>query len=248
MKISFKRKILNEFNKLLDFTGLELIKKDREFQDYIPLKPTLKYAEQSGMSLGDYIDTNYNLLGVSQNTIDQLVSLGAISPKARRICEIGPGSGRYLEKVKQICDPDYYEIYETSKSWRKYLVDKFHVMSQPTDGNSLSSTPDRSIDLVHSHKVLYGNPVITIFSYLLEMMRVVKDDGYIVFDLLTEDCMKDEILDKWIQSGVKHACGMTPKQHAIDFFKRRGFRYDGGFIVPLAPGVTEYFVFKKDGS
>jgi hypothetical protein len=99
------------------------------------------------------------------------------------------------------------------------------------------------VDLIHTHKMLYGNPVMTIFRYLIEMTRVVKDDGYIVFDLVTEECLAPEILERWINSGVKHACGMIPKQYALDFYKARGFHYRGGFIVPMEPGVTEYFVF-----
>jgi hypothetical protein len=55
----------------------------------------------------------------------------------------------------------------------------------------------------------------------------------------------DAILEKWISSGVDHAHSMTSKQYAIDFFAKRGFHYRGGFIVPMEPGMTEYFVFKK---
>jgi hypothetical protein len=93
--------------------------------------------------------------------------------------------------------------------------------------------------------MLYGNPIFTICGYLLEMARVVKDGGFLVFDLVTEDCLTDGLVDKWIASKVDHAHSMTSKQYAIDFFTRRGFRYLGGFIVPMEPGVTEYFVFKK---
>jgi SAM-dependent methyltransferase len=197
------------------------------------------------MPLGDYIDMRFNVPGTTQKTVDKMAELGVFSGKVDRVCEIGPGSGRYLAKVVELCKPSYYEIYETSKDWREWLAQRYGVVSQNTDGASLSSTPSQSLDLVHKHKVLYGNPIITIGRYLLEMARVVKDGGYAVFDLVTEDCLTDELLDKWIASGVDHACSMTSKPYVIDFFARRGFQYLGGFIVPMEPGVTEYFVFKK---
>ena len=93
--------------------------------------------------------------------------------------------------------------------------------------------------------MLYGNPILTIFRYLMEMVRVVNDEGVIVFDLLTAECMSNKMVEKWVSSGVDHACSMTPKEVALEFFAERGFRYVGGFIVPMAPGLTEYFVFKK---
>ena len=245
MGYSYKRRMLQAVNQILSVGGVELIRKDKEFQDYIPLRKTLADAEQAGMPLGDYIDMRFNVPGVTKATVDKMAELGVFSGDVKRVCEIGPGSGRYLEKVINICRPEYYEIYETSKDWREWLVEKYKVVSQETDGVSLSSTPSESVDLVHAHKILYGNPVITIGRYLIEMARVVRNGGYAVFDLVTEECLTDEILDKWIRSGVDHACSMTPKQYAIDFFSRRGFVYVGGFIVPMEPGVTEYFVFKK---
>lgn len=225
--------------------GFELVKKGREFQDYIPFRQTLQDAENSGLSLSDYIDNNFNVPGTTQLTIDRLAELGAFDKQINRVCELGPGSGRYLEKVKKICDPEYYEIYETSNPWRDWLIDKHKVTARPTDGASLTSTPSKSIDLIHTHKMLYGNSILTIFRYLMEMARVVKDGGVVIFDLVTAECMNNDLMAKWVESGVDHAHSMTPRQVALEYFASQGFNYVGGFIVPMAPGVTEYFVFKK---
>ena len=241
----FKRRLLDRANNVLDRAGFELVKKGREFQDYIPFQYTLQEAKKSGLSLADYIDNNYNVPGTTQLTIDKMSELGAFEHAIQRVCEIGPGSGRYLERVKAICKPEYYEIYETSKAWKEWLAEKYNVIAQPTDGASLSSTPSKSIDLLHTHKVLYGNPILTIFRYMMEIVRVVNDHGVIVFDLMTAECMNNELMAKWVESGVDHAHSMTPRQVALDYFSSQGFRYVGGFIVPMAPGLTEYFVFKK---
>jgi hypothetical protein len=245
MAVSFRRRLLQTVNQGLALAGVELVRVGKEFQDYIPLKQTLADAEKAGLPLGDYIDQRFNVPGTTQATIDKMAELGVFANGLSKVCEIGPGSGRYLEKVVNLCKPGHYEIYETSQDWQDWLVGKYKVVAQKADGASLSSTPSKTIDLVHTHKVLYGNPIITICQYFGEMARVVKVGGYIVFDLLTEDCLTDELMEKWIQSGVDHAHSMTAKQFSIDFFSRRGFDYLGGFIVPLEPGVTEYFVFKK---
>jgi hypothetical protein len=147
--------------------------------------------------------------------------------------------------VKKLCTPDYYEIYETAGPWRDWLVQKYQVTAQPTDGMSLSATPSGSIDLVHTHKMLYGNSILTIFRYLMEMVRVANDRGVVVFDLLTAECMDNELMSKWVASGVDHAHSMTPRQVALDYFGSHGFHCAGTFIVPMSPGVTEYFVFKR---
>jgi hypothetical protein len=230
---------------MLEPRGFELVRKGREFQDYIPFRQTLRDAEKSGLSLSDFIDNNFNVPGTTQLTIDRMAELGAFDGAVQRVCEIGPGSGRYLEKVKAVCNPAHYEIYETSIPWRDWLVKKYNVTAQPTDGASLGATRSNSIDLIHTHKMLYGNSILTIFRYFMEMRRVVKDNGVVVFDLVTAECMDNEILKKWVDSGVDHAHSMTPRQVAIDYFEGHGFKCQGTFIVPMAPGLTEYFVFKK---
>lgn len=240
-----KRRLLDGANKILHPAGLELVKRGREFQDYIPFRKTLQDVEKSGLSLADYLDNTFNVPGTTQLTVDKMAELGAFNRKINRVCELGPGSGRYLEKVKAVCKPEYYEIYETSRPWREYLVEKHGAIAQPTDGASLSSTPSNSIDLVHTHKMLYGNSILTIFRYMMEMARVTRNGGVVVFDLVTAECINNELMAKWVNSGVDHAHSMTPRQTTIDYFASQGFQYAGGFIVPMEPGVTEYFVFIK---
>lgn len=246
MASSWKRKMLDGTNKMLGRAGFELVKKEGEFQDYIPFRQTLQDVEKSGLSLADYIDNNFNVPGTTQMTIDKMGELGAFDGVVKRICELGPGSGRYLEKVKAVCNPDYYEIYETARPWREWLTEKHKVVAQPTDGASLSSTPSKSLDLIHTHKMLYGNSILTIFRYMMEMARVVKDGGMVVFDLVTAECINNELMAKWVESGVDHAHSMTPRSVALDYFSSQGFSHRGSFIVPMAPGLTEYFVFKKE--
>jgi SAM-dependent methyltransferase len=219
-----------------------------DYREYIPFHSTIAAAQQSGLSVCDYMDLTFNLPGATQHTIDQLKDLGVFAHPIQRVCEIGPGTGRYLEKVLHIAQPDYCEIYETAKNWQAWLVQEYGVVAQAADGTSLSPTPSNSIDLVQAHKVLPGQPSLVICRYLEEMARIVRSNGKVIFDIVTEDCMDDHTLIAWQESGYgyQHYPCVFPKQFTIHFFERRGFSFDGSFLVPMKPGFTECFVFTKN--
>ena len=247
------KKLITFFGKTLNyFLGLLKLKLVRtnvpyaDYRDYIPFQQTLNDAHNAGLSVGDFVDSKHNK-GSTQKTIDQMVALGVFQGDVARVCEIGPGTGRYLEKTIPICQPEYYEIYETAAEWENWLVQNHHVTAQPTDGKSLIHTPSGSIDLVQAHKVLPGQPTLTICGYFDEMARVTCTGGKVVFDIVTEECLDEEILKKWISSGwgYQHYPCLMSKQFTIDFFQRRKFSFDGSFLVPMEPGITECFVFTK---
>jgi hypothetical protein len=243
---SFARQSINS---LLDPFGLELIRHTpyTDYRDYIPFEETLLAAKAAGLSVGDYIDVRHNYPGATQETIDQMAALGTFKDKIDRVCEIGPGSGRYLEKIVKICSPTYYEIYETASKWEKYLVETYQVVAHPTDGKSLAASPSESIDLVHAHKVMPGQPSLVMCRYFEEMVRIAKGGGKIVFDIVTEECLDDATLKDWFAAGggYQHYPCLMPKQFAIDFFGRRGCTFVGSFFVPMKPGKTKCMVFAK---
>jgi hypothetical protein len=250
MKKMLKTIARKNVNTVLDAVGFELTRKNAPFVDYrgyIPCNETVAEAQAAGMSVGDYIDARYNKPGATQETIDQMAALGVFNTQIGRVCEIGPGSGRYLEKIIKRCRPNYYEIYETSTDWEKWLVKSYPLLAQPTDGRSLTATPAGSIDLVHAHKVLPGQPSLTICRYYSEMARVAAGGGKIVFDIVTEECLAEPVLARWFEteSGYQHYPCMMAKQYTIDFFAQRDCVFDGSFLVPMEPGLTECFVFTK---
>jgi len=236
-------------NSILNIFDLELVRTHRwdDPRTYIPFKETISEAEKAGLSVGEYIDARYQSPGATQETIDQMAKLGVFNTRIDRVCEIGPGSGRYLEKTFEVCQPAAYEIYETADDWAKYLLDHFTITCQPTDGISLASTFSSSIDLVQAHRVFPYTPFFTAAGYFLEMMRVVKDDGKIVFDITTEDCMDLLNLAKWFAAGFQSSPypSFMSKRYVLDIFGKHGFSPVGNFFIVNKPGVTEYFVFTR---
>src|ERR1700722_2706609 len=123
MKQLIKRAVRTSVNGVLGTVGCEVIrisKKGHDWGDvgqFIPLEETLAGAREANLSVAEYIDTKHNIPGAPQATHDRLVAIGVFKERIDRVCEIGPGSGRFLEKTVQACKPSHYEIYETARPW-----------------------------------------------------------------------------------------------------------------------------------
>lgn len=238
---------------LLAKVNLKLVHIESPFTDYkcyIPFRQTIEAARDAGMSVGDYIETKYDRPGTVSDTLQQMQALGVFENHIDRVCEIGPNSGRYLQQTLRHCKPSHYEVYETSPSWGRWLANQQHVVILPSDGHSLRHTDSGSIDLVHAHKVLPGQSFLTTCRYLIEMARVVRIGGKVVFDIVTEECMNNKTLQDWLSSGAgyEHYPNVIPKAYAMNLLSRLGLSLDGTFLESMKPGFTHYFVLTKSGS
>jgi hypothetical protein len=173
--------------------------------------------------------------------------LGVFSRPIRTVVEIGPGSGRYLEKILAACSPARYEVYETAAPWAAHVARKYNAISHSTDGKSLEATPTASADLVQAHKVFSSITFMATCRYWPEIVRIARPGGYVVFDLMTERCLDPETLDRWAASGIDAGAypAAVPAGAATRYFTERGFALVGSFLVPMGPGHTETFVFRK---
>jgi hypothetical protein len=245
---AFRQAAREKLNVLLGRAGFQLVRNGNRshITSFQPLSRTLQEADRAGLSVGDYIDQKFQVPGATQSTIDQLAALGLLTKDVRTVCEIGPGSGRYLEKVQRLCAPRSYEIYETDKDWSDWLTRRYQVTAHAADGSTLQSTANDSIDLGHAHKVFVYLPFVVACQYFLELIRVARKGGWITFDVVSESCMSDAMIEKWIERKIYYPC-MMPRSFVIDFFARRGCHLRASFFAPMVPGVSEYLVFAKDG-
>ena len=76
-------------------------RKSRPFTEFISFNETLAAAKAAGVSVGEYIERKHSTGSRSplDQTMDGLAALGIFNGPIERVCEIGPGSGRYLEKT-----------------------------------------------------------------------------------------------------------------------------------------------------
>jgi hypothetical protein len=219
-----------------------------ETRDFLPFAETIAAAERRGLSLCDYIDEFLNKTpGATQATLDAMKRLGVFAGPLRTIVEIGPGSGRYLEKTLAACSPQRYEVYETAGPWASYIQAKYGVILQPTDGRTLSATPSNSADLVQAHKVFCGIPSLPTFKYWTEMARVCRSGGWAVFDALTEACLDGDTFRNWVDVWLPYGPypAALPRIMPVQYFTSQNFGLVGTFLIPLGPGKTELFVFRK---
>jgi ubiquinone/menaquinone biosynthesis C-methylase UbiE len=247
--IKVRRTVRELVNTGLNLAGLELIRKRREdyVKTFLPLKDTLEGARRAKLSVAEYVDLKYQVPGATQATIDQMEELGVFNPKVSSVCEIGPGSGRYLEKVQRLCSPCTYEVYETEREWSDWLAQTYGVKACEADGKCLNHTASDSIDLALAHKVFVYLPFVVTCNYFNEMARITRKGGRIVFDVVSETCMTDTLLERWIAAQFFYP-SMMPSDFVIDFFTKRGCSLRSRFFAFLKPGQSEYLVFTKEST
>ncbi|MEU7698449.1 methyltransferase domain-containing protein [Streptomyces sp. NPDC039028] len=238
--------------RLLGRTGFDIVRSTNNrggVDDFLPFEATMRAARSAGLSVGDYLDEVMNgTPGATQSTIDELRDLGVFASGPRTVLEIGPGSGRYLEKTLKECAPNRYEIYETAKPWADYLVETFDVVAQPTGAGDLASTPDDSVDLVQAHKVFNTVTFLVAARYFFEMARVTRPGGRIVFDAMTETCLDPATVRDWAaKGGPGHDSypAALPRQACVDLFRHLDCGLEASFTAPLGFASTEVLVFTK---
>jgi hypothetical protein len=237
-------------NSVLRRLGYKPKPKQRPFSEFIAFEETVKSAKAAGLSVGDYIDRRHptGTRSPTDQTIDGMASLGVFDHPLERICELGAGSGRYLERTIARSHPRQYEVYETAAEWRDWLVEQHGIIPRRCDGTTLAETETGSVALVHAHKLFIGLPFLATVSYFEEMARVVQNGGWVVFDIMTEACFSPEYLKAWFDAKPwdwAWSPHMVAKDFTVKLFADRGISFVGSFQIPIFPAITECMVFRK---
>lgn len=235
---SLLRKVLN---KLLALSGTPI----SGSLGYISAKDTVAAAAEANMSVCDYVEKLWGQQGCTQRVIDLMGSAGVFDIKSPNVLEIGAGTGRYLEKVLAKSNPARYESYEIARDWAKWLGSKYPIESHAADGVSLGTTSSNSVDLLHAHGVFVYLPFLDSYRYWKETWRVVRNGGWVVFDVFSEDCVDEQTIENWLKSEDRYPCFLS-KRYLVALFKRKGFSLRTSFTNPYGAGNSEYLVFIRD--
>ena len=186
-------------NSTLAIGGIELRRRQPPVTHYIPCVETVSAAKEAGLSVCDYVDSSGIEKGCTAYIIEQMRNAGCFKD-CETVCEIGPGTARYLEKTLTEIHCRRYEFYELSNDWAAWITNTYgsRVIRQPTDGRTLTSTPNHSCDLVASHGVFVYIPMLRALEYIQECARVTRIGGHVVFDCYTEQEFPPEIVDAWL--------------------------------------------------
>lgn len=252
MTLRLLKKFANSVNDAILPLGVKIVP-SHDWDDpeqFIPFEQTVSASKKAGLPLGDYLDVTYNVAGATQATIDFMAELGVFAGTVSAVGEIGPGSGRYLEKVVRIAPVTHYEIYETARDWTEYLIKTYGVIACSSPGASMASTQNGSLDLVHAHKVFVATSFLTTCNYWIEMIRCARPGGHIVFDIMTEDCIGTDTLGRWLSLGIRHGGYPTimPRDYTLEFFAARHVQFVGSKRISMNPGTSETMVFRKDAA
>lgn len=209
-------------------------------------KATVEGARRLGLSVPQYVAQ----LWEDEGTVEEFVNyLDARIPLSRckRILEIGPGTGRFLEPVAELAKPVSYDIFEASVEWSAYLARTFPFATvHEIDGRSLAGIADGSQDLIHAHSVFVYLPVPASSGYFFEMARVCAPGGYIVFDCFLADRQTVETIETWRANGVGWQV-LLPLKVICDLFEREGIELIDSEHRKKThlSGFSDYLIFQK---
>ncbi len=221
---------------------------------YIDAEETIKGAKSQGITVNEYVERMWSSAGFTDankghadTVIRELSEAGALQLSSE-VCEIGPGTGRYLERVLSQVKPSRYHIYETDKQWAKYLERQYAptVINHPANGTDLSYTATNSCGVVCAFGLFVYLTVLHSFNYFEEIIRVCEPDGHIFFDCLTAESWDLPVLQKWIDCKQTYPV-VLPEKLIADFFAERGCKQIHTFIAPHGCNISKYMVFKRTG-
>lgn len=247
-ELPWRRRIERAVNRGLGHFGIKLVRRvptptigGRRMSD----ADLLRAARARGLSPGACLEEMFGRPGRAEQIVARMAGAGALDSGVASVCEIGPGSGLYIEAVLARLRPERYEIYEIEPERTAFLERQYPVTARPADGESLAATESGAIDLVHAHGVFVTLPFLTNCAYFEEIARVTAPGGWVCFDIVTEDCLDPDALDAWISSPLRYL-SLHSRAQIDRFFAGRGLDLVDAFDMPLlVQGRARYFIFRK---
>lgn len=230
-------------NSRLRRQGWELTRVDLT---YIGARSIVHRAHRDGVSVREYVERMFDEKGASAAVVEEMKRAECIESKGS-ICEIGPGSGRYLDAVLDLGRPTSYDIYEPAADWAAWLEKNYPVTVKPSDRRTLAPSPDDTYDLVHAHGVFVYIRLIDAFHYFEEMARVCKGSGSIVFDFFPAEDFSADVIERWLTTSDRYPV-VLPSATVREFFARRSYELVHRFDHPLGEARSTYMLFKGTNS
>jgi SAM-dependent methyltransferase/CDP-glycerol glycerophosphotransferase (TagB/SpsB family) len=239
--------------RFLNRYGYTLAKTD--LGGFIDAPSTVAAARAKGMSVCDYresLEDDPRKRGRRGRIIRRLADAG-IFQGVSAACEIGAGTGMYLEKVIELARPKSYEVYEINPGWVQFLESEYgsrqgtKLVCHPADGATLRFTPANSIDLVQAHGVFVYVPLMQSLRYLKECARVCRPGGHVVFDCYLDTTFSSlTVAEAWLGSPW-HFPVIVPKKLLEEFAAANSFTCVDAFSEIHGAGIVDYFVWRKIG-
>ncbi len=212
----------------------------------------VKKLEKKGVDINYVIESGAKYKeGIGQrDRICERILTNISNHEIKQVLEIGPGTGRFTSKMISTLRPAEYFVFETNKSWRKYLLEKFgdsestNFLAPTPTGHNFGSVASGSIDFIHGHGVLVYLNHVTTYSYLKEMIRVAAPDAIIYLEYFSIENCNSEILNYWHQS--THWFPIFQSDRIIDkILAESGFSLIDEWGEMFGQSVTRNVMFQK---
>jgi len=219
---------------------------------FIDATSTVAAARHSGLSVCEYLESledDPRKRGRRDRIIEQLKAAGVFDGIST-VCEIGAGSGRYLEKVIELARPGMYHVYETDQGWVDFLQSEYgnrngcRLSCNDADGITLRQTDDQSCDLVHAHAVFVYLPLLQTMAYLEECVRVSRPGGYIVFDCFFDTSFSLSEAEAWLRGNHRFPV-VIPNRLLDEFRCKHNIRLLKTFSMVYGDGSVDYMIWQK---
>jgi len=237
------------FQKKLNARGYRIEKTGQGFIDAIK---TVKQSKSLGLSVCEYLENNETdprKHGRRDRIIEELKNAGILK-RFDRICEIGTGTGQYLERMIAISKPHHYDVYETDPAWVKFLQKEYsnrdgcRLTCHPANGYQLNYNNDNTCDLVHAHGVFVYLPLLHSLEYLTECVRVCRPGGFIVFDYYPAEEFSLSVAEEWLK-GPHRFPVVIPETLLDEFTQKRHLQTIHKFLMIHGSGQVTYIVWQK---
>lgn len=219
---------------------------------YIVARPTIRAARKKGVSICQHLEDRENdarKRGKRDRIIQKLKEAGTFQ-ECRSVCEIGAGTGMYLEKVLELAQPSRYEVYETASDWVRYLK-RTHsgnaacqFLFHRADGHTLKETKSGTCDLVHAHGVFVYLPLFSTLDYIAEAIRICRPGGRIVFDCLLDSSFDLETVKAWQMSQWRFPV-IIPDALFRNWLAAHDLRIVSEFSEIFGASIQNYFILQK---
>jgi hypothetical protein len=154
-------------------------------------------------------------------------------------CEIGGAWGGAIMHFMKRFPIETYHNYEPDRHYAEWAVKEYGAEKMPVDGETLRGTADDSMDLVMANSSFIIIPTMKIWSYLLEMRRVVRKGGIVAFNAIVSDQVSEEYFRNYLNGYFpRRVFPLVPRDVIDRSFPEPQFKL-------LAIDRKEYFVFKR---
>jgi phospholipid N-methyltransferase len=214
----------------------------------------VKKLEKKGVDINYVIESGAKYEeGIGQrDRICERILANISKQEINQVLEIGPGTGRFTSKIISTLKPANYIVFETNKSWRKYLLEKFgnsesmNFFAPTPTGHNFGSVESDSIDFIHGHGVLVYLNHVTTYSYLKEMIRVAAPGAIIYLEYFSIENCNSEILSYWHKS--VHWFPIFQSDRIIDkILTESGFSLIDEWGEMFGQSFTRNVMFQKKG-